>query len=108
MAFNGGAGLGDLMRQAGEMRKRLQKAQEELALTEVSGESGAGLVRVLMTCDYKVRRVLVDPSLLGADEKTTLQDLLKAAFNDALHKVERTARDKLPDIGGAGFPRMLP
>lgn len=90
-------GLGDLMKQAQEMQANMQKAQEELANTEVTGESGAGLVKVTMTGRHDVRNVSIDPSLLTED-KEILEDLLAAAVNDAVRKVESSTKNKMGDL----------
>ncbi len=79
--------LSDLMQQAQKMQADLQKKQEELANAEVTGEAAAGLVRVVMTGRHDVRRVTIDDSVLGED-KEVLEDLLAAAVNDAVRKVE--------------------
>ncbi len=94
-------GLGQLMRQAQEMQANLQKAHEELASTEVEGQSGGGMVKVRMTCKYEVRRVEIEPNLVG-DDKDMLEDLVAAAINDATRKVERTVQEKLSSLTG-GF-----
>lgn len=93
-------GMGDLMKQAQEMQAKLQALTEELASMEVTGESGAGMVKVTMTGKYEVRRVEIEPSLLG-DEKDMLEDLLAAAINDAVRRVEDANRDKMSSLGGA-------
>ena len=93
-------GMGDLMKQAQEMQARLQALTEELASMEVTGESGAGMVKVTMTGKHEVRRVEIEPSLL-ADEKDMLEDLLAAAINDAVRRVEDANRDKMSNLGGA-------
>ena len=77
--------LAGLMKQAQAMQDNLKKAQEELALIEVEGQSGAGLVKITMTCKHDVKRVAIDPSLL-ADDKDMLEDLVAAAFNDAIRR----------------------
>ena len=101
--FNKGQ-LAGLMKQAQAMQDNLKKAQDELAFIEVEGESGAGLVKVLMTCKHDVKRVTIDPSLL-ADDKDMLEDLVAAAINDAVHKVERTAQEKMGGLtAGMGLP----
>ena len=86
--FNKGQ-LSGLMKQAQAMQENLKKAQEELAFVEVTGESGSGLVKVLMTCKHEVKRITIDPSLL-ADDKDMLEDLVAAAFNDAVRKAAET------------------
>lgn len=79
--------LSDLMKQAQKMQEDMQKAQEELANVEIHGEAGAGLVSVIMTGRHDVKRVNIDPAVLGED-KEVLEDLLAAAVNDAVRKVE--------------------
>ena len=83
-----------MMKQAQEIQGRMQKMQEELTGLEVEGQSGAGLVKVTMTCKHDVKRVAIDPSLL-ADDKDMLEDLVAAAFNDAVRKAEATAQEKM-------------
>ena len=87
-------GLGGLMKQAQKMQDDMQKAQEELANMEVTGESGAGLVKVTMTGRHEARRVEIDDSLLGED-KEMLEDLIGAAINDAAHKVEAANQERM-------------
>lgn len=100
-------GLGQLMKQAQKMQADLQKAQEELANMEIVGEAGGGMVQVVMTGRHEVRRVTIDESLLD-DEKDMLEDLVAAAVNDAVHKVERTARDAMAGMtSGLGLPGDL-
>jgi hypothetical protein len=101
--FNKGQ-LAGLMKQAQAMQDNMKKAQDELGHIEVSGESGAGLVKVTMTCKHEVRRVAIDPSLL-ADDKDMLEDLVAAAFNAALRKAEDTAAEKMAKIT-AGMPGL--
>jgi DNA-binding YbaB/EbfC family protein len=92
------------MKQAQKMQADLQKAQEELADTEVVGEAGAGLVRVRMTGRHDVRRVTIDPAVLQED-KEILEDLLAAAVNDANRKVDQTLQDRFSGmLGGLGLP----
>ncbi len=86
--------LAGLMKQAQAMQDNLKKAQEELANIEVEGQSGAGLVKVVMTCKNEVRRVTIDPSLL-TDDKDMLEDLVAAAFNDAVRRAEATSAEKM-------------
>lgn len=93
-------GLGGLMKQAQMMQENMKKAQDQLALTEVEGESGAGMVKVLMTCSHAVRRVSIDPSVL--DDREMLEDLVAAAFNDAVRKGEAVSQEKM-----AGFTAGL-
>jgi DNA-binding YbaB/EbfC family protein len=80
----------------------MKRAQDELAQTEVEGQSGAGLVKVTMTCRHDVRRVAIDPSLLGED-KDMLEDLVAAAFNDAVRRAEATTQEKMGSLT-AGMP----
>jgi nucleoid-associated protein EbfC len=94
--------LAGLMKQAQAMQDNLRKAQEELATIEVEGQSGAGLVKVVMTCKNDVKRVTIDPSLL-ADDKDMLEDLVAAAFNDAVRRAEATSQEKMGKIT-AGMP----
>ncbi len=96
--------LAGLMKQAQAMQDNLKKAQDELATIEVTGESGAGLVKVQMTCKHDVRRVTIDPSLL-ADDKDMLEDLVAAAFNDAVRRVESTTQEKMGKLS-AGMPQI--
>ena len=87
-------GLGNLMKQAQKMQADMQKAQEELANIEVNGASGGGLVKVVMTGKHEVKRVTIDDSLLG-DDKDMLEDLVAAAMNDAVHKLEAETQQKM-------------
>ena len=86
-------GIGQLMKQAQQMQADMQKAQEEMASVTVTGESGAGMVRIIMTCRHEVKRLEIDDSLLG-DDKDMLEDLIVAAFNDAVRRVEKTVQEK--------------
>ena len=102
--------IGQLMKQAQAMQENMQKMQDQLATLEVEGQSGAGLVKVQMTCKHDVRRVTIDPSLL-ADDKDMLEDLVAAAINDAVRRVEATTQEKMgkltagmPNIPGMKFP----
>jgi DNA-binding YbaB/EbfC family protein len=85
--------LGNLMKQAQQMQADMARAQEELEALEVTGEAGAGLVSLRMTCRHQVREIKIDDALLGED-KDMLEDVLAAAFNDALRKVEKTVQEK--------------
>ncbi|HQR85619.1 MAG: YbaB/EbfC family nucleoid-associated protein [Burkholderiales bacterium 35-55-47] len=102
--FNKGQ-LSGLMKQAQAMQENLKKAQDELAFVEVTGESGSGLVKVLMTCKHDVKRITIDPSLL-ADDKDMLEDLVAAAFNDAVRKAAETSEAKMSKLT-AGLPPGL-
>jgi len=97
-------GLGNLMKQAQEMQANLQKAQEEIAGMQVTGESGAGLVRVTMNGRHEVKRVEIDPSLL-AEEKEMLEDLIAAACNDANLRVEKMSKERMSGLAsGLNLP----
>jgi DNA-binding YbaB/EbfC family protein len=96
--------LAGLMKQAQQMQDNLKKAQDELGLIEVEGQSGAGLVKVLMTCKNDVKRVTIDPSLL-AEDKDMLEDLVAAAFNAAVRKAEETSAEKMGKLT-AGMPSL--
>ena len=96
--------LAGLMKQAQAMQDNLKRAQEELARIEVEGQAGAGLVKVTMTCRHDVKRVAIDPSLL-AEDKDMLEDLVAAAVNDAVRRVEATTQEKMAGLaGGMGMP----
>ena len=94
--------LAGLMKQAQQMQENMQRAQEELARTEVEGQAGAGLVRVLMTCRHDVKKVSLDPSLMGED-RDMLEDLIAAAFNDAVRRAEAMTQEKMGGLT-AGLP----
>ena len=93
--------LNDIMKQAKQMQEKMQQAQEDMAKAEVTGESGAGLVQVVMNGRHDVKRVTIDPSLLSED-KEMLEDLLAAAVNDAVRKVEQVSKDAMSGMT-AGF-----
>ncbi|RRD42163.1 YbaB/EbfC family nucleoid-associated protein [Comamonadaceae bacterium OH3737_COT-264] len=97
--FNKGQMAG-MLKQVQAMQDNIKKAQEELAQTEVTGESGAGLVKVVMTATKEVRRVTIDPSLL-AEDKDMLEDLVAAAFNSAVKKAVETEQEKMGKVTGA-------
>ena len=90
-------GIAGLMQQAQKMQERMQKAQEELASREVEGQSGAGMVKVTMTGKYAVKRVQIDPGLL-AEDRYMLEDLIAAAVNDAVHRVEVMAQEHMGSL----------
>ena len=96
-------GLGGLMKQAQLMQENMKKAQEQLATVEVEGQSGGGMVKVVMTCRNDVKRVSIDPSVM--DDKEMLEDLLAAAVNDAVRKAETTTQEKM---GGLTSGMQLP
>ena len=93
--------LAGLMQQAQKMQQEMQKAQEELAMLEVTGEAAGGLVKVTMTGKHAVRRLEIDPSLL--DDKEMLEDIVTAAVNDAVNRVATTTQDRMADMT-AGIP----
>lgn len=90
------------------MQENMQKAQEELASIEVTGESGGGMVKLVMTCRHDVKSVKIDPELLGdVEDKEILEDLFAAAVNDAVRKVEKTSQEKMAGLtGGLDIPGM--
>ncbi|MDE2080064.1 MAG: YbaB/EbfC family nucleoid-associated protein [Burkholderiales bacterium] len=94
--------LAGLMKQAQAMQDNMKRAQDELALIEVEGQSGAGLVKVIMTCKHDVRRVAIDPSLL-AEDKDMLEDLVAAAFNAAVRRADEVGAEKMGKLT-AGLP----
>ncbi|MEM9758994.1 MAG: YbaB/EbfC family nucleoid-associated protein [Pseudomonadota bacterium] len=97
-------GIGDIMQQAQKMQAELAKVQEEIASREVVGEAGAGLVKVTMTGRHDVRRVEIDPGVLS-EEKVVLEDLLAAAVNDAVRRVESANQEAMQKAtGGLGLP----
>ena len=93
-------GIAGLMKQAQQMQENMKKAQEQLALVEVEGKSGAGMVKVLMTCSHDVRRVNIDASVM--DDKEMLEDLVAAAINDAMRRAEQVSQERM-----AGFTSGL-
>lgn len=92
-------GMGNLMKQAQAMQEKMQRAQEEIAQLEVTGEAGAGLVKVTMLGNHNVRRVSIDESLMQ-DDKEMLEDLIAAAINDAVRRVEETSKAKMAGVAG--------
>jgi DNA-binding YbaB/EbfC family protein len=97
-------GIGQLMKQAQQMQADMQKAQEEMANLTVTGESGAGMVRITMTCKHEVRALVIDDTLVG-DDKEMLEDLIVAAFNDAVRRVEKTVQEKFSGMtSGLSLP----
>ena len=95
-------GIGNLMKQAQLMQENMKKLQEQLAVMEVEGQAGSGLVKVVMTGRHEVKRVTIAPSLLG-DDKEMLEDLVTAAFNDAARKVDATTQERMA-AATAGLP----
>ena len=99
--------LAGLMKQAQQMQDNMKKLQDELGALQVEGQSGAGMVKVVMTCKHEVKRVTIDPSLLK-DDKEMLEDLVAAAMNDAAHKAEAAVQEKMSALtGGLGLPPGL-
>jgi DNA-binding YbaB/EbfC family protein len=97
-------GMGNLMKQAQQMQDRMQRVQEDIAKMEVTGESGAGLVKVVMLGNHNVRRVELDDSLME-DDKDMIEDLLAAAVNDAVRRVEENSKEKMAEVtGGMQMP----
>jgi nucleoid-associated protein EbfC len=94
-------GIANLMKQAQKMQENMSKAQEELANIEVEGQSGAGAVKVVMTCKHDVKRVMIDPSVM--DDKEMLEDLIAAALNDANRRAEATSQERMGALT-AGLP----
>ena len=100
--------LGAMMKQAQQMQAKMGEMQEQLAGMEVSGSSGAGMVQVTLTGKADARRVVIDPSLMGRQDKEVLEDLLVAAFNDAKAKVEARIAEKMSELtGGLQLPPGL-
>ena len=96
--------IGQLMKQAQMMQENMRRMQEQLGSVEVEGQSGAGMVKVIMNCKHEVKRVAIDPSLFG-DDKEMLEDLVAAAFNDAARRVESTVAEKMSGFtAGLGLP----
>ena len=96
--------IGELMKQAQMMQENMRRMQEQLATVEVEGQSGAGMVKVIMTCKHEVKRIAIDPSLVG-DDREMLEDLVAAAFNDAVRRVEQTVAEKMSGFtAGLGLP----
>lgn len=98
------ANMNNFMKQAQALQANMQKAQAEIATLEVTGESGGGMVKVLMTGRHEVKRVQIDPSV-GAEDRDMLEDLLAAAINDAVHRVETASQAKMSAaMGGMALP----
>ncbi len=100
-------GIGQLMKQAQQMQADMQKAQEEMAQLTVDGESGGGMVKLTMTCKHEVKSLDIDESLVG-DDREMLEDLIIAAFNDALRRVEQTVQERFAGVtSGLNLPAGL-
>jgi len=91
-------GLGGMMKQAQKMQEDMQKAQEAIALLEVTGESGGGLVSVTIMGTHECRRVKLDPSLFEDDDKEMIEDLVAAAFNDAVQRLDVTTKERMSNV----------
>lgn len=99
--------IGQLMKQAQMMQENMRRVQDQLGTIEVEGQSGSGMVKVVMTCKHQVKRVVIDPSLAGEDREM-LEDLLVAAFNDAAQRVDATVAEKMGSAtAGLGLPPGL-
>ncbi len=98
--------IGQMMKQAQMMQENMRRMQEQLGTIEVEGQSGSGMVKVVMTCKHEMRRVSIDPSLMA--DREMLEDLLVAAFNDAARKVDETVSQKMGSLtAGMGLPPGL-
>ncbi|EEF80464.1 hypothetical protein LP43_1680 [Methylophaga thiooxydans] len=95
-------GLGNLMKQAQEMQANMEKAQQELANVEVTGQSGGGMVKITMTGKHDVKRVEIEDTLFE-DDKEMLEDLIAAAINDANRQVEKTTQDRMSGMMPPGM-----
>lgn len=96
--------IGNMMKQAQMVQENMKQMQEKLASIEVEGQSGAGMVKIIMTCRHDVKKVNIDNSLIG-DDKEMLEDLIAAAFNDAVRRVESTTQTKMAELtSGLGLP----
>ncbi len=97
--------IGNMMKQAQMMQANLQRAQQEIANMQITGEAGGGMAKVTMTGKHQVLRVSLDPSLISGDDKEMLEDLIAAAVNDAVQKIERTSQEKMSSLmGGMNLP----
>jgi DNA-binding YbaB/EbfC family protein len=95
-------GMGNMMKQAQQMQANMEKAQQELALMEVTGQAGGGMVKITMTGKHDVKRVSIEDSLFQ-DDKEMLEDLIAAAVNDAVRQVEKTSQDRMAGLMPAGM-----
>jgi len=95
-------GMGNLMKQAQQMQANMEKAQQELALMEVTGQAGGGMVKITMTGKHDVKRVSIEDALFQ-DDKEMLEDLIAAAVNDAVRQVEKTSQDRMAGMMPAGM-----
>lgn len=99
-------GLNDIMKRAQDMQKKLQDIQKQVAEMEVTGQSGGGVVKIVMTGQHYAKKVTIDPNLMK-EEKTIIEDLIAAAINDATDKIERSLRDKMGGLAGIKLPDGL-
>jgi DNA-binding YbaB/EbfC family protein len=100
-------GIGNLMKQAQQLQANMQKAQAEIAAMEVTGESGGGMVKVTINGRHEAKRVQIDPSV-PMDDREMIEDLVAAAFNDAVHRLETTSQEKMAGLmGGMNLPPGL-
>ncbi|MFW5782401.1 MAG: YbaB/EbfC family nucleoid-associated protein [Candidatus Muiribacteriaceae bacterium] len=108
--FGGGGGgnMNKLMKQAQKMQKEMMKAQEELKSKEIEGSAGGGMVKVLMTGDYEVKNVDVDPEVIDPDDKEMLEDLIAAAMNDAMNRIKEMSSSSMDQFtGGMNMPGLF-
>lgn len=103
MPTNEKVGLNEIMKKAQEMQKKLQDIQKQVADMEVTGQSGAGMVKIVMTGQHYAKKVTLDPSLMK-EEKSIVEDLIAAAINDATDKIEKALRDKMGGLAGIKLP----
>ncbi len=100
--------IGNMMKQAQQLQENMQRAQAEIASLEVTGEAGGGMAKVIITGKHQVRRVTLDPSLMTGNDKEMIEDLVAAAMNDAVQKLERTTQEKMSGLmGGMSLPPGL-
>ena len=100
-------GIGQLMKQAQAMQENMQKLQEALATEEVEGQAGGGMVRVVGTCKHEIRRVSIEPALMG-DDREMLEDLIAAAVNDLNARIEETVQERMASLtGGMALPEGM-
>jgi len=100
-------GIGQLMKQAQAMQENMQKIQDELAAQEVEGQAGGGMVKIIGTCKHAIRRVSIEPALMG-DDKELLEDLFAAAVNDLNRKIEETVQARMASVtGGLSLPEGM-
>lgn len=100
--------IGNMMKQAQQLQANMQRAQAEIAQLEVTGEAGGGMAKVTMNGKHQVSRVSLDAAIVSSDDKDMLEDLIAAAINDAVQKVERTTQEKMSSLmGGMNLPPGL-